>query len=318
MSLLRHIVRETGMMPSEVLGLLPTIQRRYKVYNIKKKNGGMRSIAQPAREVKALQYAIMSGLLKELPVHPHATAYREGVSLVANAAPHVGLTAILKLDFSHFFHSITESDFISYLIENVPNLSGEDVELAGTICFWRPARRAQTILSVGAPSSPQISNALLFDLDESLLALATSIDANYTRYADDITISHPSASQLWELYPRVVDAISKNKRPRLKLNDQKTKLYSPKVHRGVTGLTLTNDGLVSLGRERKRKIQAATHHFLSGTLEAERLRELGGWLAFAKEVEPAFIQRLQHKYERPVFRLVCDAISDHDKATKAA
>jgi hypothetical protein len=306
------------MMPSEVVGLLPTVQRRYKVYDIPKRSGGFRSIAQPAREVKSLQQAVVSGLLKQLPVHPNATAYRNGVGLIANAAPHAGHNAILKLDFENFFNSIKQSDFEDHLRRVMPRLSLSDIELAGLICFWKSARRASPVLSVGAPSSPIISNIMLYNLDVALLQIADDVGANYTRYADDMTFSHPSAGALWRLLPIIENAIRRNARPVLRLNNQKTKVFSPKNHRGVTGLTLSNDGLISLGRARKRRIQSTVHHFLLGKLDSERIRELGGWLSFAKEVEPGFIDRLEVKYQSSIYRLVCDAISASDKAAEAA
>lgn len=81
---------------------------------------------------------------------------------------------------------------------------------------------------------------------------------------------------------------------------------------------MTNEGAVSLGRDRKRRIQAAVHHFLAGKLDITAVRELGGWLSFAKEVEPEFLLRLDAKYEQPILRLVCAAISNQDKAAQAA
>jgi hypothetical protein len=64
----------------------------------------------------------------------------------------------------------------------------------------------------------------------------------------------------------------------------------------VTGLVLTNDGRVSMGREQKRKIIAGFHRYTLGKLNEHEILELGGTISFAKSVEPMFLQRLAKKY----------------------
>ena len=59
---------------------------------------------------------------------------------------------------------------------------------------------------------------------------------------------------------------------------------------------LTNDGLVSLGRDLKRRISATVHYYLSGKLSNGDRLKLRGTLAYAKSVEPEFIVRLGAKY----------------------
>ena len=59
---------------------------------------------------------------------------------------------------------------------------------------------------------------------------------------------------------------------------------------------MTNGGLLSLGRDRKRLISAQVHHATLGKLEGTQLAELAGQLAFANVVEPTFLARLTEKY----------------------
>jgi RNA-directed DNA polymerase len=78
----------------------------------------MREIAQPAREVKMLQRILIDHLLLTLPVHHAARAYRKGLSIRDNAAPHAGSHPILKMDFKDFFPSIRSSDWEKHCNEN--------------------------------------------------------------------------------------------------------------------------------------------------------------------------------------------------------
>ena len=70
----------------------------------------------------------------------------------------------------------------------------------------------------------------------------------------------------------------------------------------MTGLVLSNDGRVSIGRELKRKIRAQMHHFATDKLDYEQCVELRGMLAYIKSVEPQFITRLRRKYGTDVIR----------------
>lgn len=69
---------------------------------------------------------------------------------------------------------------------------------------------------------------------------------------------------------------------------------------GLTGvpvrMILTNDGGVSIGRERKRLLRAMVHQALTNATSEEDRKKLLGWMAFANAVEPAFMARLRAAY----------------------
>src|SRR6478752_4145703 len=95
----------------ELLRLIRSAPYRYKVYRIPKRAPGQfRTIAQPAREVKALQYWVIKNVLDKFAIHPSATAYRQHVSIAHNAKPHVRGRFLLKMDFRDFFPSLKAAD----------------------------------------------------------------------------------------------------------------------------------------------------------------------------------------------------------------
>ena len=112
--LLRLLVSETGLSEIDVLRIVRNAPIRYKTYLIPKRGDGFRSISQPARELKALQRVLLQEVLAKLPVHPSATAYREGKSIRDNALAHVGGGPIMKFDFKDFFPSIKARDWRLY------------------------------------------------------------------------------------------------------------------------------------------------------------------------------------------------------------
>jgi RNA-directed DNA polymerase len=87
--LLASLCETTVMSPRDLLKVIRSAPRRYKEYDIDKRAPGQkRRIAQPAREVKTLQYWVMSNFLSQFPVHEAATGYREKKSIADNARPH--------------------------------------------------------------------------------------------------------------------------------------------------------------------------------------------------------------------------------------
>jgi RNA-directed DNA polymerase len=298
-NLLQRMSRDLVLPPDDLLYLVKSAPYRYKVYEIAKKAPGKkRTIAQPAREVKPLQYWVMKNVLMAFPIHPAAVAYRNGRSILDNAAPHAPHKYLCKLDFMNFFPSIKSTDFEKFMRTNplAAVWTEEEITYLSKILFWRKNRKNVPQLSIGAPSSPLLSNILLFNFDLKIEAFCARLGVTYTRYADDLSFSTNEPRILNQLEKHVADVCAKTRPPRLNLNTAKTVHASKKGLRRVTGLVLTNEGRVSLGRERKREISAGFHRYVRGILTEPEILELGGLISFAKSVEPMFLQRLANKY----------------------
>jgi hypothetical protein len=299
MSLLRDLANALEMPVEDISRIIATAPRRYKIFAIPKRSGvGHRIIAQPARELKAIQRYVISEKLRELRVHSIATAYKVGKNIADNAAPHADKRAIMKLDFRDFFHSITPNDLQSIIRRSAPErFALEDRALLTSILFWRNPVTNRLCLSIGAPSSPHVSNIVMEPLDREFYEIARECSATCTRYADDITVSANSIENLLKAEVRIRRAVSQSRQPKLVFNEDKRGIFTTAGRRIVTGLVLTPDAKISLGRDRKRTISAALHHISVGrNVTPEHRQRTRGWLAYAKSVEPTFFQRMSRKY----------------------
>jgi len=290
---------------NELMRLVRSAPRRYKVYPIPKRTAGQfRIIAQPAKEVKALQYWAIDNVLNNFPIHPAATAYRANKGIADNARPHREGRFLLKLDFADFFPSIKARDFERYLKQRAPELDDNEIVALSRILFWKPKGTRKLCLSIGAPSSPLVSNLLMYEFDDQLANFCAKHSIAYTRYADDLSLSASTSGKL-KLVEQFVTTLCKEiKSPNLKLNAEKLVRVSKKHARRITGLIITNDSQISLGRDKKRQIRASVHHFLTGRLNADESLRLKGMLAYVKSVEPAFITRLRRKYGAELIRRI--------------
>jgi RNA-directed DNA polymerase len=291
-----RLALETGLREADVRRIMISAPSRYKSYLIPKKSGGTRQISQPAREVKSLQRVFSAMFLDALPVHPCATAYMTGKSTLQNALPHASNGPILKLDFKNFFPSIRARDWISYCEQNALLPDDQDRILTAHLLFQRRKGSSVLELAIGAPTSPRLSNILMYKFDEIVSNCVAKDHVTYTRYADDLTFSAPRTGHLLYVKRDVAKAIRAIGFPKLDINNEKTTEVTKKYHRTVTGLTLANDGRVTIGRDRKREIRAAVHHAVSGLMSNEDLRKLAGTLAYVNSVEPGFLGVLRAKY----------------------
>jgi hypothetical protein len=305
--LIETLVRLTGLSDLDVRRIIVSAPKRYKHYSIPKRSGGSRPIAQPARELKLLQRAFVEHFLGGLPIHDAAAAYRRGHSIRSNAARHADNGPILKLDFADFFPSLTSSDWARYCEKHDIFQSDGEVFLTSQLLFHHVKGRTKIRLAIGAPSSPVVSNLLMFEFD-SLLTTRLEIEGRgkivYSRYADDLTFSAPRLGYLKSVEKIVRQTLRDIGSPSLRINDAKRVVATKKVQRRVTGLIITNDNKVSLGRPRKRILRSALERYAHGKLNAEEINWLRGMLAFSKDVEPEFLEVLQRKFGDSVLSLV--------------
>ena len=292
-ALLDRMSSDLGLMKAHLNAIMRTSPLRYKSFEIDKKDGSKRAVAQPAKEVKAVQRWLLSNVLDVLPVHECTTAYRVGRSIKGNAAAHVGSNYMLKVDFEQFFPSIKKSDIKGHLARHLQgSLMPDAIEMVSHCLTWAPVRRGGLELCIGAPSSPLISNSILYDFDEAISTYC-GVRVAYTRYADDLTFSCNEKWVLDEVLEFVRVSLGRLEFPRIAINERKTVFASRKSRRVVTGIVLTPDHKLSVGRARKRLIRATYHWFLLGKLSDDEMEEMQGWIAFVESIEPGFKARLE-------------------------
>lgn len=292
--LVDQIARSTQLEKSELLRLAQNASQHYKVYTIPKRNGEPRPIAHPSRELKAVQRWIVKVVIQRLPIHDAATAYRKGGGIRVNAERHRTSRYTNRYDFSNFFPSFKRPQVQSFLHSEAQKfgmiLSDDDLDFIGAI-VCRHNR-----LTIGAPSSPAITNAMMFPFDQKMFEYCLTRDLMYTRYADDIFISAKEPDQLTNLDFRIAEAKRGMDHLSIRLNRQKTAYLSKKYHRSITGVVITPEHRLSIGRARKREIKALIHRWINGKLDLVEVNYMRGLLAFARDIEPSFEVSLKDKY----------------------
>ncbi len=296
MSLAQQIAQSIQLPESYVLKVAASASYRYKQFTIKKADRKSdRKIEQPSKELKLLQRWLVRRVFDLLPTHPCAHGYVEGRSIATNAAVHRKSRYISRLDLENFFPSLSSGDVESligrgHLLVGGSLLSADDIRLVSSlICRFGK-------LTIGAPSSPTVSNKLVYGLDARLAGIAAEYGVNYTRYADDLYFSSSEPNILFEVCKRVEDTVAQTTSPRLTINKKKTYHASRKKRMAVTGLRITPQSKVSVGHELKRKIRVLAHKALNNKIGEEELSWLLGMLAYVSSIEPDYVEKIRSRY----------------------
>jgi len=287
-----RIAHDLALPSAFIHSVARTASYEYKTYTIPKRTGGVRTIHHPSRRLKALQRWLLTNLIERLPTHDTAMGYRIGRSTMDNARRHTGSNYLLRLDFSNFFESITSTDVRAYIADRSHLFSDW---LTGDIEFFCSIVCRNDALTIGAPTSPALSNVLCFDLDQAIQNYCQVRDVSYTRYADDLFFSTRTAGILNSLEAEVT-RICRNLRfpASLTLNPTKVRHSSKRGARRVTGVVLGSDERAYVGRRLKRMIRAQIHQL--ERLSSRERSSLAGLIAYVMGNDPSFINSLINKY----------------------
>lgn len=194
----------------------PDEQRSHYVYRwVKKRSASLeagapnmtpintewRLIEAPKQTLKAVQRKILTEILEKVPAHSAAHGFVRGRSIVSNARPHVGQAVVIKLDLQNFYANVTYSRVVA-IFRSIGYCREAAIWLARLTTSAVPwslsvpdgdegtkSLYVRRHLPQGAPTSPAIANLSAFGLDVRLSGLIKKFGGNYTRYADDLTIS---------------------------------------------------------------------------------------------------------------------------------
>lgn len=305
--LLERLQKHTGLPRSLLERYAETASKRYRVYTIEKRNGDPRKIEHPSREIKAIQRWLIRALIRNMPVHEASTAYSKGSSIRKNAEHHVRSRYTVRLDFEDFFPSFSGAHVIAYL-EKVYDDPGM-VLSTDDLAFVRRIVCRHDALTIGAPTSPGLTNAMMFKFDKALADWCTARELIYTRYADDLFISAWAPNALAGVEVKAAELAATFPYAELALNREKTAHLSRKYRRSITGLIITPEQTLSIGRDKKNHLKSAVYAYSKGKLQPEERSRTAGLISFVRDVEPAFYETLLRKYGR-------DTIEDLQKGLR--
>ncbi len=240
-----HLASYVGISPSLIRQILHRQKYHYRFFSIDKIDGTKREIATPKTYLKVIQWWILDNILSRKMVHPANHGFVGNRSYVTNATSHLGCKHILNLDIRQFFPNIGFNK-IKDVFRNIGYGDGGADVLASITSLDRCA-------PTGAPTSPMIGNLVLSVFDSEFAEHCAKLGFNYTRYADDITVS--SQEMISEEF--LDFAVKCVERHGFQVNAKKTKFMGRGNRMEVTGLTINNG--VNLSADWRNTMRGILH-----------------------------------------------------------
>ncbi len=258
---------------SYVLFKLPEA-KKYKTFEIPKRNGGKRTIKAPVDALKLIQRNL-STLLQDCIDEINAAkgrkdriahGFKRKRSIMTNAKEHHSRRFVFNVDLEDFFPSINFGRVRGFFIKN--NSFALHQRVATVIAQIACQDNA---LPQGSPCSPVISNLIAHVLDMHLVRLASSVGCTYSRYADDLTFSTNK-----KIFPAEIAELSKTEphhwtpggelmrliaRSGFRINSSKTHMQYRASRQEVTGLVVNRK--ISVRHEYRHNVRAMVHSLLN-------------------------------------------------------
>lgn len=268
----------------------------YKVYSIPKKNGAPRLIAQPSRALKAIQAWILGNILFNLKTSSACKGFEKGTSIRDNASPHCDANFIFSIDFEDFFPTIKANQV--YSIFYALGYNKKISSLLATLCTYKG------FLPQGSPCSPKLSNLICIRLDSRLQGYVGNKGIIYTRYADDLSFSSLAENRILKAIKTIKKIIVDEG---FKIKESKTRIVGPSRQKKITGLIISDNGRVGIGRDKYKLIRAKLNHL---TLEkagekkdSNEIASLNGLISYVHGVDKkryamlkSYIKKIGAKY----------------------
>ncbi|QGZ64581.1 reverse transcriptase family protein [Paraburkholderia acidisoli] len=291
----------------------------YSYHAREKRDGRNRLIERPKPLLRFVQHKLLHDLLDRVPPHDAAHGFRRGRSIVSFAAPHADQPLVIRLDLADFFASITQGR-----VHAVFHALGYPVAVARALTAlstnrvpsrmltsgalkdkfdWTEQRRLRARhLPQGASTSPALANLCAWRLDTRLAALAQSLDANYTRYADDLAFSGAARFQrVADRLPLWVAAIALEEG--FSVQPRKTRVMAQGVRQQLAGVVVNRHP--NLARDRFDALKALlTNCVRHGPASQNRdgradfRAALAGHVAHAAMLNPSRGAKLQGIFDR--------------------
>lgn len=231
---------------------------KFRIFTIPKKRKGKRIVAEPKSYLYLQLLRSIKTMLQVVYRAPRcAHGFIPEKSIVSNAKSHQGKKNVYNTDLKDFFVSITAqrvytalrarpfsfSKAVAKLIANIccVNAHLEHIESPYTYC-----------LPQGSPASPILTNIVSIPLDRALVDFAKRYNAQYSRYADDITFSSNNWQVRSKSFNRKLQHLIRSLG--FKVNPDKTHSSHIGERMEVTGL-LISDNKVNVSRQYIRELR---------------------------------------------------------------
>ena len=291
--------------------------RHYRYHWVPKRSGGYRLLEAPKARLRTAQRRILDGILSQIRPHAAAHGFRAAHSIVTFTAPHVDKAVVLRVDLKSFFPSIFASRIrgifrtagypapVARLLTSLCTHATPLDVVAASPAPPDPIRQRTPHLPQGAPTSGALANLAAYRLDLRVAALARTLHASYSRYADDLVLS--GGRNLLRASPTLIPRLAAIATEEgFALNFRKTRVMTAGTRQRITGVVV--NAKPSLAREDQNRLRAILHNCTRSNPSTQNRENhpdfrayLQGRISWTRQISPSQAARLQTLFDRIVW-----------------
>ena len=175
------LARFLGINLRQLDRMLNRLESFYRPKRIPKKDGTPRTLLIPSGRLKEIQRNIKTVILSRVDWPDSVQGGVRGRSVRTSALRHVGKDLVIAMDVKDFFPSVSPTK-VSTVFTRL-GMSPEVCGILTKLTTWNNQ------LPQGAPTSTDLANLALAQVDARISGLCRQQGFTYTRYVDDITVS---------------------------------------------------------------------------------------------------------------------------------
>lgn len=274
----------------------------YRNYQIPKKTGGFRTISEPNISLKNYQYKIIelfNYIAKKSEVEMyHASAYaflkKRNILSCLNKHKYNDSNWFLKLDIHDCFGTTDLETAITQMSKIYPFNS---ILKDGYLYEWVRCSLNRIIetcflnngLPQGAPTSPILLNLIMLPFDYEISKKLNKRGFVYTRYADDIIISHKCKFNFAEIV-KIVEETFRENGYKYQINSRKTRYGSRAGRNWNLGLMLNKDNDITIGWKKKKEFKAMLTNACFNIMTCSEKYHLNGIISYYKMIDKEYTE----------------------------
>ncbi|ADP10728.1 reverse transcriptase [Erwinia sp. Ejp617] len=274
--------------------LIPLSRRKAELY-------------QCSARLKLIHTFLSRFVFSEMPVKKDIVfSYRKDVNITDAVRPHCKSEFIFKTDISNFFPSISGDALSDKLSKYCGDLRTVDIEeVRDNIRRIIYLCTLDNRLPIGFSSSPSVSNFCFYDYDNLIESYCNDKDYIYSRYADDLIISSQNEIAKDRITADLTAILSSDPLLKLSINHKKTKIITKKYERKILGISILNDGKMTVSKATKTDIEVKLHLLrtdrdklvnYTGMDEMSSILSIAGVLSQINNIDLDYLFHLRKRY----------------------
>lgn len=207
----------------------------------------------------------------------------------------------ITTDFQNFFGNTTKEFLMSMMAQIFPfsavierDFGKECLSRTLDLCFLNGG------LPQGTPISPMLTNIMMIPFDYIMTKKCREKDYIYTRYSDDIQVSHRRKFNPDEVLGFIHETLTQIHAP-FTIEKEKTKFKSG--NQFVLGVMYNQNCDITVGHKNKKEFKATLFNYmcdrLSGKVwELPQLQQMMGKYAYYSMIEKEYFENVMKEYSR--------------------